>query len=166
MGRRALAGLTLRNHRKPGSSPIVSPFRLRALSPLLLSACVVWAGAPSANAALLAIHDGGHDHRASVVSEGGHLHLVLAHHGAEGAPHRHEPLGEHEASFTDGDHVLHLESDAQLRTTTRRADPAPPLALGHALAVLSPRDRTFALRTPPPPDPLDHRRLRTSVLRL
>lgn len=116
----------------------------------------------------LGFHEGSHAHAVSLVSEGGRLHLVLSH-GEDHHPHDDHEVVSHDArvtSFSESDHVLHLESDALVDATVRRADPTPTTALVPAVPLASSLAASFVPRRPPKPDAPGPELLRTVVLRL
>jgi hypothetical protein len=116
----------------------------------------------------LSFHEGSHAHAVSLVSERGHLHLVLSHDEARGSEGSHDAATRDArlASFSESDHVLHLESDALLEASARRADPTPTTAPVPAVPLASSPAASFVPRRPPKPDAPGPGLLRTVVLRL
>ncbi len=136
---------------------------IRRAIALLLLVCVVAhpcdAPATIAGSALLELgHD--HSHTASLVREGGHLHLVLSHdHHSAGASAAHGAVGE-------SDHVFELTCDAAVHGSARRADDSSELVF--TVTRVSPPVPVFVAVTHSPLEPrtADVGRLRTVVLRL
>jgi hypothetical protein len=129
---------------------VVKSFAVGRLAALLIGLCAVaQSGGGSellAGAVSLGFHGHHHAHSASIVSEDGHLHLVLSHsedgHSGRGAPHDGR-LGE----LSGSDHVLHLVTD-EPTTTSRRSDLAFAAAIAASPAVSAPFFARSVLRSP------------------
>jgi hypothetical protein len=106
----------------------------------------------------LGIHGRAHAHSVSLESDGNHLDVVLSH----AAPHPHD----HPASFSEGDHVIHIAAGDVASAMPRRVlvDTASAVAISIALpGVVAPA--WAPLREPAPSaHRADH--LRTVVLRI
>jgi hypothetical protein len=144
----------------------VRSFRIPELAYVLMLGC---AGAQSAAGSTLlasaltlglyASH--AHGHTASFVSQGGHLHLVLAHaDGGDG-----DAAGAPGPSLSESDHVIHIASDEAGNAASRRPDVAPAAAWTTAAAVPYPSVRP-AFQPAPTPQARIGDPLATVVLRL
>ncbi len=126
---------------------------------------------PTASFALLALTLGvigqDHAHHVSVVTEEGHLHLVLGH--DKGVDHHHAGSSHHDersGSFSENDHVFDLTSGDAVSFAGRRAifAPIPALALPAVLAPF-PIARSH-VRPPPEPRARGADLVKITVLRL
>jgi hypothetical protein len=104
------------------------PSMVRRLSALLMLVCAGAQVSPAAGflASVLTLRLSDHAHSVSVVSQGGHLHLVLAHPG--GSPHRPEGAphpGHLPGAFSEGEHVFHISGDEATTSASRRPSVSP-----------------------------------------
>jgi hypothetical protein len=125
-------------------------FAVGRLAALLMGLCAAAQSAGGsellAGAVSLGLHAHDHGHSASIVSEDGHVHLVLSHsedgNSAKGTQHERR-LGR----FSDRDHVLHITAEGPTTTTSRRSD-LGFTAVATCPAVSSPFFAKPALRSP------------------
>jgi hypothetical protein len=108
-----------------------------------------------------------HGHSLALQADGDHVDLVLSHRQSEVAERTSVPDGhDHPASYSEGDHVVHVLSGGAADATPRRAllDPAPAIALSIAFAgvITPPR----SLHSPLEPRARGTDQLRTVVLQV
>lgn len=145
----------------------MKPSSKRTLAALVVLA---WGGGqPAAALAVVAdalisgLHE--HAHRVALLSDAGHLDLVLSH--GEGAAHRHAGAAhDHDCpvALSESDHVVHVAADAAASATPRRLCDAPPSLVVAALPVAP--APAWVLRPASEPRACVEARLRTVVLRL
>jgi hypothetical protein len=84
----------------------------------------------------LGLHPGDHAHAFALLSDGGHVDLVLSHAASGAHDHGEAPRGEDASgAFSQGDHVFHLTGGDVVSATARRAGLAAPPALASEAAL-------------------------------
>ena len=145
--------------------------RMRRICASLMLACALVQPAFSsvllASAVTLALHGRDHAHSVALVSDDGHLDLVLSHADRSEDACRREPVHAHpHASPVPADHVIHVASDDATSTRSRKLsiDTAPPLAA--PIASLPFPASLPAYDAPEQPRIRGAERIRTVVLQL
>jgi hypothetical protein len=141
----------------------LNPPRKRRLGAILMLACALAQPAAASDALAgglaLALHGNADAHALMMVSDDGHLDLVLCH-GDDDC--RGEPS--EDASLSEGDHVVHLIDSNDAAARRLGLDPSPPLEVSVALPLA--RDPRVAACTRPEDCARVADSLRTVVLRL